>query len=69
IYDEARPVSEPDATLTADKAQFARLAMGSGTLDELVQANQAKVNGDAGKLAELFGLLDRFDVMFNLIEP
>ncbi len=69
IYDEAKPVREPDATLTADKAQFARLAMGSGTLDELVQANQAKVTGDAGKLAELFGLLDRFDVMFNIIEP
>ena len=45
------------------KNDFARFLMGGG------QAARDKVSGNAQKVSELFGLLDTFDPMFNIVTP
>lgn len=69
IYTLDKEFPKADATLSADKLSFAGLLMGGVTIDKEIAAGKAKVEGSSQKVSELFGLLDSFPPMFNIIEP
>ncbi len=58
-----------DATVTLDRAVLDRLVLRELTLAEAVQQGLVAVEGDAGRVAELFALLDDFPLMFAVVEP
>jgi alkyl sulfatase BDS1-like metallo-beta-lactamase superfamily hydrolase len=69
IYSEGVTLPNPDATITMDKSAFAALLMGRETLGKQAADGTAKVSGNAAKVTELFGLLDSFNPMFNIVTP
>lgn len=69
VYRSGKPFATPDATLTMSKADFANVMMGGSTFDQETQAGRAKVEGDGAKVNELFGSLNNFNFMFNIVTP
>lgn len=57
------------ATITLTKAILEAISVGQTTVDQAIADGSIVVAGDAGKITQLFGLLDTFEVMFNIVEP
>jgi alkyl sulfatase BDS1-like metallo-beta-lactamase superfamily hydrolase len=64
-----RQSDSPDATVTLQRAVLNRLVLREVSFADAVAQGQARIDGDAAKVAELFGLLDDFSLMFEVIEP
>jgi alkyl sulfatase BDS1-like metallo-beta-lactamase superfamily hydrolase len=60
---------QPDATITLTRATLDAITLGQTTFDQAIADGRVTLSGDAGKLAQLFSLLDTFELMFNIIEP
>lgn len=59
-----------DAVVTVTRPALARLCDNTALLPELLESGEVAVTaGAVEKLAELLGLLDRFDLFFPVIEP
>ena len=58
-----------DATVTLERAVLNRLVLREVSFADAVAQGQARIDGDAAKVAKLFGLLDDFSLMFEVIEP
>jgi len=58
-----------DVTITLTRAALDDVTLGKSSFDKEIGAGHIKVDGDAGKLKQLFGLLDSFNVMFNIVTP
>jgi len=58
-----------DATVTTDRAVLDRLVLRETTAADAIQSGLARIDGDSGKLVELFSLLDDFALMFDVVEP
>lgn len=58
-----------DASVTMSRQSWNELAAAIVTLDDLLGDGRAKVDGDVGALKQLFGLLDDFEIFFNIVEP
>ena len=57
------------ATVTLDRAVLNRLVLRELTFAEAAQRGLVTVDGDAGRVAKLFSLLDDFPLMFPVVEP
>lgn len=66
---ELRDLASADATLAISRADFAELLIGSKTLPALIEADRARLDGSFPVVEELLGLLDQFDLLFNIVEP
>ena len=64
-----RQSDRADATVTLERAVLNRLVLHEVSFADAVAQGQARIDGDGGKVAELFGLLDDFSLMFEVIEP
>jgi len=64
-----RRSARADATVTLDRATLDRIILGDVPFTEAVRQGLAGIEGDSAKVAELFGLLDDFALMFEVIEP
>ncbi|MGC1167044.1 MAG: alkyl sulfatase dimerization domain-containing protein [Solirubrobacterales bacterium] len=60
---------DPDATLTIDRTELNEVILGAAKVEELAEAGKAKVDGNAGALRDLIGLLDEFEFWFNIVTP
>ena len=69
LYTENKQMSTPDATITCNKATFAKLVMEIGSLEKALEDGDIQITGDSGKARELFSLFDSFDSMFNIVTP
>jgi alkyl sulfatase BDS1-like metallo-beta-lactamase superfamily hydrolase len=58
-----------DATITLTKAELVRVMLGQSTFEREIQNGNIRVSGDANRIAELFSLLDTFDLYFNIVTP
>jgi alkyl sulfatase BDS1-like metallo-beta-lactamase superfamily hydrolase len=58
-----------DATITLTKANLVRVLLGQSTFEKEVQSGNIKISGNASKIAELFGLMDTFNLYFNIVTP
>src|SRR5262249_25440587 len=59
----------PDTTVTLERTVLNGLVLGEFTLADAVQRGLVRVEGDAAGVAELFGLLDDFSLLFEVVEP
>lgn len=59
--------AEADATLTLDRAELERVIARTATFAELIEAGQARLEGDGSALARLFSVVSQPDPTFELI--
>jgi len=58
-----------DATVTLDRAALSRLVLRELPFADAVEQRIIVIEGDTAKVAQLFGLLDDFALMFEVVEP
>ncbi len=58
-----------DATITLTRGALNRFILGQSTLDDEAKSGEITVSPDIAPLDTLLGLLDSFDLWFNIIEP
>jgi len=68
-YLAGRGSARADATVTLERSVLDRLVLRETTLAEAMERGLARVDGDRAKVVELFGLLDDFTLMFEVVEP
>jgi alkyl sulfatase BDS1-like metallo-beta-lactamase superfamily hydrolase len=68
-YVAGRQSDHADATLTLTRATLDAITMRQTTFAEAAQSGRVRVAGDTGKLAELMGLFDDFQPMFDIVTP
>lgn len=59
----------PDATVTVDRATLDAFLMQRTSPAEAVAAGLLRVDGPPGTFARFWGLLDRFEPIFPIVEP
>jgi alkyl sulfatase BDS1-like metallo-beta-lactamase superfamily hydrolase len=64
-----RQASEADCTVALDRATLNGIILRELPLAEDIAQGRITIAGDAGKLAELFALLDDFSIGFPVVEP
>ncbi|HXJ79879.1 MAG TPA: alkyl sulfatase dimerization domain-containing protein [Candidatus Methylomirabilis sp.] len=64
-----RRSDHPDATVRLDRATLDRVVLREMSFAEAVEHGLVAVDGDPAKVTELFGLLDDFSLMFEVVEP
>ena len=68
-YVAGKQAAKADATLTLSRATLDAVALRKTSFAEAAQAGLVKIEGNAGKLTELLGMLDTFEPMFEIVEP
>jgi alkyl sulfatase BDS1-like metallo-beta-lactamase superfamily hydrolase len=68
-YLGVRHAETADASVTMDRTTLNRIVLREVAMPDAFAQGLVKVEGDATKVAELFGLLDDFTMGFNIIEP
>jgi alkyl sulfatase BDS1-like metallo-beta-lactamase superfamily hydrolase len=68
-YLAERTSERPDAVVTLDRTVLDRLVLREMPLARAVDQGLVRITGDATRVAELFGLLDDFRLMFEVVEP
>jgi alkyl sulfatase BDS1-like metallo-beta-lactamase superfamily hydrolase len=64
-----RQSDRADATVTLERAVLDRLVLREMPFADGVQRGLVGIDGDPAKVAELFGLLDDWSLMFEVVEP
>jgi alkyl sulfatase BDS1-like metallo-beta-lactamase superfamily hydrolase len=64
-----RHAETADATVMLDRATLNRVILRELALPAAVSAGSVKIAGNAGKVTELFTLLDDFSIAFEVVEP
>ena len=64
-----RPSDAADATVTLERAALNRLVLREVAFADAVGQGLARIDGDAAKVVDFFGLLDDFSPMFEVMEP
>jgi alkyl sulfatase BDS1-like metallo-beta-lactamase superfamily hydrolase len=59
----------PDAALTLTRTALNDIILQKSTMQEKLSSGEIGIKGDPGKLTELFGLMDDFDPLFNIVTP
>lgn len=68
-YSSGGPAGDVDAALRLSRALLNRIIQGEGDLKSAFASGEIEVEGDAGKLGELFSLMERPDFWFNIVTP
>ena len=58
-----------DATLTLDRQTFENLVLQTTTIGEAIEAKKARAVGKASAFQQLIDLMDRYEHVFEIIEP
>jgi len=66
---KGRTLESPQATLTLTRPAFFKMLLGGVPLPKLLEAGEAKVDGDPRALGAIFANLDTFDPLFNIVTP
>jgi alkyl sulfatase BDS1-like metallo-beta-lactamase superfamily hydrolase len=59
----------PDVAVTVDRSRFNDVILGKTTLPDQIAAGTAQLDGDDNALHDFIGLLDTFELWFNIITP
>ncbi len=68
-HSSGRREGPPDAALTLTRATLNDILLQQATMQDKIASGEVKLEGDPGKLAELFGLMDDFEPWFNIVTP
>jgi linear primary-alkylsulfatase len=61
--------NDADATLTLTKAGLNQVQLGQKTMKEMIDSGKFEIEGDKAAFEEFFGLLDNFELWFNIVTP
>jgi alkyl sulfatase BDS1-like metallo-beta-lactamase superfamily hydrolase len=61
--------ADADASVTLARATLDAVLLGETTMQDAVMAGTVTIDGNALKIAELFGLFDTFGTPFNIVTP
>ena len=64
-----RQSARADASVTLQRPVLDRLVLRELTIADALRDGLVAIEGDASRVAELFGLLDDFNLMFEVVEP
>ena len=68
-YTLGKQADGADATVTVDRQVLDNINLGATTIVDAIQAGDVTIEGDSDKFMEFLGLLDRFDLWFNIVTP
>ncbi|MDE1184829.1 alkyl sulfatase dimerization domain-containing protein [Paraburkholderia sp.] len=68
-YSKGKTSSNANATITMTRADLNNIMLGQTTMQKLVMAGGAKIDGDSQKLGEFVSWLDNFEFYFNIVTP
>ncbi len=68
-YTLGKQVDGADATVTIDRDLLDSINLGETTIADAMQAGDVTVDGNADKFMEFLGLLDRFELWFDIVTP
>ena len=68
-YTVDKQAQDADASVTLTRGTLDSITLRQTTFPEALKAGTVQIAGDPGKLAELLGLLDTFEPMFEVVEP
>jgi alkyl sulfatase BDS1-like metallo-beta-lactamase superfamily hydrolase len=60
---------KPDATITLTRAVLDAVSLRQVTMADALKAGQVRIEGDAGKVQALFGMLETFEPSFPIVTP
>jgi alkyl sulfatase BDS1-like metallo-beta-lactamase superfamily hydrolase len=66
---KGRVLKNPQAALSISHPAFFKMLLAGVPLPKLLEAGEAKVEGDPKALGAIFANLDRFDPLFNIVTP
>ena len=64
-----KDAAKADATVTMPRAVFEQVVLTQRLMADAIKAGDAKVDGNATRVIQLFGLFDDFDTAFPIVEP
>ena len=68
-HTKGRVLANPAATLTLSRQALFKMLLARVPLPELIQAGEARLEGDGKALATIFGNLDNFNPSFGIATP
>ena len=68
-YTLGRLTPDADVTVTLDRSVLDEINLGNITFDEAVASGDATVEGSADTFREFLGMLDTFELYFNIVTP
>ena len=68
-WGRTRQSSSADATVKMTRATLDDINTGELTWQDAISSGKLKIHGDPSKLFELLGLLEGFELMFNIVTP
>ena len=68
-YTKNIQAKDADATLTLKRDALLRIVGKQSTIQEEAQKGNIRLDGRKEALSELFSLLDKFDLWFNIVTP
>lgn len=66
---KGRQLAQPQATLSLTRPAFFKMLLAKVPLPKLIEAGEAKIEGDPKTLGAIFANLDNFDPLFNIVTP
>ena len=66
---KGRKLAAPNTTLSLTRPAFFKMLLGGVPLPKLVEAGEAKLEGDPKVLGAIFANLDNFNPLFNIVTP
>ena len=58
-----------DASITLERSMLSRLLLQQVTLTDAIRSGELIIDGDVGKLNDMFEVLDDFPFLFEILEP
>lgn len=69
VYTPNRQLPNADATIRLTRATLDEITLGKTTFEDAIASGQIKLTGRTDKFGELFGLLDSFNPVFEIVTP
>ncbi|MCB1247740.1 MAG: hypothetical protein KDB69_10770 [Acidimicrobiia bacterium] len=68
-YTEGLEFDDPTAELVVPTATFTAVVLGTASFDDLISDGTIDAVGDTQAFTKVLGLLDSFDLWFNIVTP
>ena len=68
-YQIGTQVTDPDATVTMDRAVLDAINLRQASFPKAIKAGDIRIEGNPDALMQFLGLLEAFDLGFNIVTP
>jgi alkyl sulfatase BDS1-like metallo-beta-lactamase superfamily hydrolase len=68
-YSKGRLHTKPNASLTLTRSSLNDIILGVASLDDKIESGEVRIDGSRSSLDDFVGLLDSFELWFNIVTP